>query len=362
MKKEIPSDTPTDNTVSSDIQFIHLLRAIAISMVVYAHFVGQSIGMNNAAWRPKLWIETYLLQPFGIIQSFGFAGVALFFLVSGYIITHVASTENRREFAIKRIWRIYPPLIVSVLICVLVMKLNGAPLPSWSDIFLNFTLFNYLLVPQVVIQGVAWSLVIEVTFYVLTFIFLNLLKRYPLAHLLVQSFLVAIVLIKCRAFGGNFFLFAVGFSYLPFLLSGQAFYFWQNKRLSLFWCVVIILLQFALIQWGIRSIQPQFLEVANSYLINFVFMLGLFLLLAQADIPRLHFIPKRLAEMSYSLYLLHGNIGIFILTVLGQHMPYFVALLMSIAATLLIAQLSLMLVEKPSQKFARYLKNIKKVS
>lgn len=145
-----------------DIAFIHLLRLVAVSMVLYDHLIAiYAERWKDILWMPPIWLNTYLFTPFGIIQSMGFIGVSLFFLVSGYIITHAASSETRREFLIKRVLRIYPPLIGSVLVCVICQPGTSRDI---GDILLNFTLLNYVSVPQVIIQGVAWSLVIEMSF------------------------------------------------------------------------------------------------------------------------------------------------------------------------------------------------------
>ncbi len=339
----------------ADIPFIHLLRAIAVSMVIYDHLIGSYIETKKWTWLPKTWLDTYVLAPFGIIQSFGFMGVALFFLVSGYIITHVASAESKLEFFIKRVFRIYPPLIVSVLVCLLCGKWIGVATPSLPDVFLNFTLLNFLHIPQVVIQGVAWSLVIEVEFYLITLLFLDALKRWPVLHVILQSLLVGASIFYCRAFGDNFFLFCAGFAYVPYLIIGQLAYYRQRQRMSLACFILLLILQFGLIQWGIRTIHTQFLPVGNSYLINFSFALGIFAVLAMSNMKAIEGFPKRVAEMSYSLYLLHGSIGIGVLNILTQHFSFLPSLAIALAATLLAAYLSFRFIEKPSQKLARRL-------
>ena len=344
------------SVVQGDIPFIHLLRAMAVIMVMYDHFVGQFLNQNTSiSWQPKVFIDTYLLNPLGIIQSFGFMGVSIFFLVSGYIITHVALSEDRKTFALKRVLRIYPPLIVSVLICIACIYLAGAPLPKLMDILLNFTLFNYLSAPQVVIQGVAWSLAIEVIFYLLTFLLLDVLKRASVLHILLQTIVVALAIYYKNSLGDNFFLFVVCISYLPFLLAGQIFYFWQRKRMSNFVCFAMLTLQFALMQWGLRLVQPDFLRLDNSYLINFIFSFFIFSMFALANVNSVSKWVKKIAEISYSIYLLHGSIGLLILGTLIHYTSYLSALITAIIATLLLAKLSFHLCEKPSQRLARYL-------
>ncbi len=255
----------------------------------------------------------------------------------------------------KRVLRIYPPLIVSVLICLACIYLAGAPLPELTDILLNFTLFNYISAPQVVIQGVAWSLAIEVIFYLLTFLLLDVLKRASVLHILLQTIVVALAIYYKNSLGDNFFLFVVCISYLPFLLAGQIFYFWQRKRMSNFVCFAMLTLQFALMQWGLRLVQPDFLRLDNSYLINFIFSFFIFSMFALANVNSVSKWVKKIAEISYSIYLLHGSIGLLILGTLIHYTSFLSALITAIVATLLLAKLSFHLCEKPSQRLARYL-------
>ncbi len=322
-------------------------------MVLYDHMVAVYLANLKQAWQPNSWLDIYLLTPLGIIQSFGFMGVALFFLVSGYIITHVASSESKIEFLIKRLCRIYPPLIVSILVALLFSKWTGLVIPDIQSIFLSFTLLNYFHIPQVIIQGVAWSLVIEVEFYLASLILLTSLKRWPAFHVVLQSIVVGLSILYCRSFGDQFFLFAAGYAYIPYLLVGQLFYYHQRKRITTPIFLLLVCLQFALIQWGIRSIHTAFLSTGNSYLINFVFAFALFSVVAMSNQKTIKGLPKRIAEMSYSLYLLHGSVGIGMLSILHSHLPYLPSLLIAIGITLGIAWLSFLLIEKPTQKMAR---------
>lgn len=89
---------------------ISLLRAIAALMVVYDHlFCIVPLRHFGSAAFPAPVVQEYISTPLGIIQDFGWLGVAIFFLVSGFIISHVAMRENRVEFIVKRVFRIYPP-------------------------------------------------------------------------------------------------------------------------------------------------------------------------------------------------------------------------------------------------------------
>jgi peptidoglycan/LPS O-acetylase OafA/YrhL len=345
------------HTAPVEITFIHLLRAVAVLLVVYAHMVGSYLADTKLTWLPNTLLEAHFIAPLGIIQSFGFMGVCLFFLVSGYIITHVASAENRWEFLVKRLCRIYPPFIVSVLVYLLCAKWINMPLDALDlkNLLLNFSLLNYVQSPQVIFHNAAWSLVIEIQFYLMTLLLLTSLKRWPIAHVLLQSLLLALAMHYNRQFGANFFLFCASAAYLPYLIAGQLFYYHQRQRIKTCAYLALLGLQFSLLLWGLRSIHTPFLALNNSYLTNFVFSFALFSVLGMANLPSLRGFLKRIADMSYSIYLLHGSIGIALLNILCQRYAYLPSLLAALGCTLLLAYLSFRFIEKPSQRFARYL-------
>jgi peptidoglycan/LPS O-acetylase OafA/YrhL len=56
----------------------------------------------------------------------GHLGVGIFFLVSGFIISHVAEKETRAEFVVKRVLRIWPTLTIAVFLMWLLKSLFGA--------------------------------------------------------------------------------------------------------------------------------------------------------------------------------------------------------------------------------------------
>lgn len=109
---------------SDRIIFLDYLRAVACLLVVLAHLY--LIGLNNyqemAVWVPSVKAHLFgvdaadrnIFQPavmfmaikFGIIT--GTLGVAIFFLISGFVILRAVERESPGEFIVKRIFRIYP--------------------------------------------------------------------------------------------------------------------------------------------------------------------------------------------------------------------------------------------------------------
>ncbi|HTV40269.1 MAG TPA: acyltransferase [Candidatus Sulfotelmatobacter sp.] len=103
---------------SNHIDFLDQVRGIAILSVFLVHAFGQSFGVAVLPWNgwhagfgaPKLFL---LLLPL----SYGFAGVSIFFVVSGFCI-HLSFHQHPdwRAFFIRRFFRIYPPYLFALLL------------------------------------------------------------------------------------------------------------------------------------------------------------------------------------------------------------------------------------------------------
>src|SRR5438477_6323288 len=94
--------------------------------------------------------------------------LTFFFVVIGFIITHVALQESPFEFVVKRVMRIYPPLIVSVLVyaavCWVYQLAAGASLftlsaPSWQATLRSMIVVNGIFEDPQFINGVLCTLV-----------------------------------------------------------------------------------------------------------------------------------------------------------------------------------------------------------
>lgn len=89
-------------------------------------------------------------------------GVITFFLISGYIIAEVCTLEDPATFLVKRIFRIYPLYIF----CVLAQfMLSDGAIPPWSALWPRFSLLGDFLGTAHVLNGVDWTLRIELVFY-----------------------------------------------------------------------------------------------------------------------------------------------------------------------------------------------------
>ncbi len=347
------------------LSFINLLRCGAVFLVIWAHLIANFTTSNKVSWQPVKIVREYVTQPLGIIQDFGFFGVVLFFIISGFIITYVAQRENTLSFITKRVFRIYPTYILSLVVILLAnfIYTSATGLKSlgdrnFEDFLWASSLLHLVRIPANSISGVAWTLIIEVIFYILCAIFLGFIKNRPrLAMLCILGSVIAI-LVPCKNFGPNYFLFAISVSYVPFLLMGQLLYYFWSKRIKLWEFGLLWLLIYGTIMYTIENLQPRFYQLNNSYPITFmyayvVFVIGL-VLNERIRVPR---VIEFYSRISYSVYLYHGGVGLLILSYLKLNLKlnYTLSLAVTLVLVTLVSYLSWRFMESPSQNFARYL-------
>jgi peptidoglycan/LPS O-acetylase OafA/YrhL len=141
------------------------LRGVAILLVICRHTV---------LFRAPGW-DALLVQ-------FGWAGVDLFFVLSGFLISGLLFSEYRRSntirfgrFAIRRALKIYPAFYALVLLTVLIRIIQHSPAPILAP-FLHDVFFLQSYFPGT--YGHFWSLSVEEHFYILLPLGMYLLIRW----------------------------------------------------------------------------------------------------------------------------------------------------------------------------------------
>src|SRR5476649_2836095 len=120
--------------IKGRIVFLDYMRVFAFMSVMIGHkFYDDLIWMASS---PEVHITLRALaQMLMPLCLGGAAGVVVFFLTSGYIITHVLRSEKPGEFLIKRFFRIYPLYVTAIIIETAVnYYIGGAPVPPASTL------------------------------------------------------------------------------------------------------------------------------------------------------------------------------------------------------------------------------------
>ena len=138
---------------------LDLLRFFAAFSVVFYHYIA----------RP----EASAFQAFADIAKFGYLGVPIFFMISGYVISLSAANRSAYQFAVSRVVRLYPALWFGVFFTAGSLYFLSGQSFSVADISTNLTLLNdYLGIPN--IDGVYWTLQAELKFYACVFLLVAL--------------------------------------------------------------------------------------------------------------------------------------------------------------------------------------------
>jgi peptidoglycan/LPS O-acetylase OafA/YrhL len=348
---------------------IALVRAVAALIVVYDHLVGLWPQRNGVAWLPAQLADRWIFEPLHLMMYGSGMAVAMFFLVSGFVIVYVAQRETRREFTIKRALRIFPPLWLSIILLLVVYALafawSDAPglhgyavedvlaqANPWPYIVAAMTLGNYLAgTPPV--NGVAWTLIVEVLFYLIVALLLPLLKARPRVAMCVAF--GALALLQIVAHGNSVvFLLAVNGVYVTYLFLGSLIYLRWAGRIGNGFFLAGTLAFAGLFLRGVRDIVLQPPYDLSDYGVSYALAwLAFLVFLLIDDKLRLGKVSSFFSRISYSLYLNHGGLGLVALTLLYPWLGYPAALALTFLLVVAISAASYRWVEAPSQRLAR---------
>ncbi len=294
---------------------IDFLRFVACVSVVIWHFTAR---------RSEILPYGYLVK--GPPWNLGWVGVNLFFIISGYVVSHtLLKSYNARDFIFKRLIRIYPTLWL--LLPIVFLGQYFIPYSIFKD---RSSLANLLgsmtLVPPSVLNllnianfdwltGVLWSLKVEMVFYILCYILFNF---FPYKKIVFYSVLIctltSILMIVVLNFNSNYanpievVLKGLGFDYLPWFVLGMLFY--EQKVLKENRHLMIVL--FSVFALAISVSKSNF---SSDQIAEFIVLVLFVLVVFRKENSRLIKLKifQVLGFSSYEMYLIHQGLGIPIL-------------------------------------------------
>lgn len=310
------------------------LRGLAAIAVVFYHYFfryDQLYGHSGIAtdWT---WLGQY--------------GVHLFFIVSGFVIFWTLHRIRRpADFIVSRFSRLYPAYWAAAALTFLVIYFMGLPGReiSVSSALKNVLMFHsYLGVPH--IDGVYWTLTVELTFYFWMFaVYLSgYLEKaeFVFIPVLLLAVLKPDAIAEIEILQKLFIL-----KYAPLFLAGICFYRLMEGRHQA--------RSLAFLALSLTS--TLFIYSVAEFLV-FTVLYGFFYLAVIGKLPflRAGFLVF-VGSISYSFYLLHQNIGFVVLNKgyeLGWHPLFSVAVSISLTAAL--AWVFFRFIEKPSLRAIRH--------
>ena len=155
------------------IDYIDLLRVLALGSVISFHYLFNGISKGT--------VDSISPSPLFGVAKYGYLGVELFFLISGFVILY-STNRSPIEFIKRRFLRLYPMFWIAIIFIFLVTNL-----PFWekSGPNLNKTLLNLTMIPTAFggewVDQAHWFLLRELQFYlfIVIMMFLGLGKKLP---------------------------------------------------------------------------------------------------------------------------------------------------------------------------------------
>lgn len=160
---------------------LDLLRILAAAMIVIYHFGYR--GPAQPGWMPSAYPEIA-----GFAQEM-WAGVAFFFIISGFVIAWSAEKGDAWTFAVSRAARLYPAFLAAMTLTAFGMWLIAPAGVAEFQVSAARYIANLTMVSkaagQPFMDGAYWSIVVEVIFYgwVAVFLALGLFHRRQLTLL-----------------------------------------------------------------------------------------------------------------------------------------------------------------------------------
>ncbi len=308
---------------SSQLYFPEIdgIRFLAISLVILFHSHGYFAEKSLLLYSDNDKHSGLL----NLIMQNGDRGVELFFVLSGFILCLPFAQQfinNGKKillakYYLRRVTRLEPPYIIAMtLIFVLQLANHVRPLsvllPSWlaSLIYSHNLIYHH----APLLTVVAWSLEIEIQFYLLAPFLFRLLKLKPAVRrsLIIAATLLLICLQSVyhppfRSIYSYAQYFFIGILLADFYVSNSASRLFNHKSIVL----VAILLLTAICLWPVKDISADSIGYLFVQL-TFPFIIGLFYyIVLKNDIVKkifsYKFVPV-IGGMCYSIYLLHYTI------------------------------------------------------
>jgi exopolysaccharide production protein ExoZ len=346
--------------VRDQIAFIQTLRGISVLLVLWVHLGGALSVKTGVSWLPYVLIETYLARPLQLWHGGAHLGVVLFFLISGFIITHVSFREGRRQFAVRRVYRLLPPFLIAFgLVGVALAGFDPHPLiaapTSAIDLALNLTNTTWFVGSNDML-GPTWSLVPEVLFYIIVLAAIPYARRNPQTSTGCMLLLTAaIVGSAIRVYpAGHVFLTIV--LYLPVFIVGRCIYFARRGVGNLgIWIGFICAAWLVFTCFNLIVQRDLFLGGAGpAAAFTYVYAMAIFCLMLKFNTLATPRVLSFVADISYGLYLYHMPVGS-IVAVVGQRTgaPFTLTFIVAIGASIFVSWLSFVGLERSSWRLSR---------
>lgn len=245
----------------------------------------------------------------------GGLGVSLFFMISGFVIyMSLNHSSTIKSFIISRFARLYPAYWTAIFITSLFIFIFRDTF-NLEQFLANLTMFQYWL-RYSNIDGVYWTLRVEMSYYILMIIIFYFKSFFKIQHAIIAWLFLQIIingiLIKFLNFDYLIIkvistLFILDFVHL-FIAGMMLYYLYEKQQVTLSYTLICF------------SLVNSYIVDDTYHFISFFFFIVLFISIFKFNIRilRINFF-RFLGTISYSLYLLHQVIGYIVMDYLYQY-------------------------------------------
>ncbi|TJV03410.1 MAG: acyltransferase [Mesorhizobium sp.] len=330
----------------SRIEWIDYARFFAAFMVMGYHY-----GVNGV--RNGKLTDLEPLDRAATVLQYGYLGVPLFFMISGFVIMSSASSGSPLKFAISRVFRLWPAFIVCLTLTSIVLAIWPSPL---MPISVEQYLVNLTMIPTSfgvpVVDGVYWTLKTELMFYAAVFVALSL-RLIGYAQMLVEAW-VAWLLVSFMMGSGHGFL----QSYDAFFAAGCIFFFVYRDGLS----IRTVVAAAVCVMVGLQVAELPTTDFINatygptlSRQVVIGIVIGFFVVFLAMSAPasgsRTLPYARQIGALTYPMYLLHAYIGYTLMSRFGSSAHPLATLTTMAVAILGASWLIARFIERPAQQF-----------
>jgi peptidoglycan/LPS O-acetylase OafA/YrhL len=265
---------------------------------------------------------------FSSVAGYGYLGVNLFFIISGFVIAMSAEAATWQSFLRSRIIRLVPAMWICASVTAIGILAIGAftsgqevqskfvqsasSKNTWGNYFASLTLapawFGF-----VGIDAAYWSLRIEVQFYLAVCLLLLFDKRSWTTGILIV-WLVGSTINLIRPIWRIDFVLCL--TWAPYFVVGIIFHSWRTRGVSLLKVIGLAWSSLLCVSYGYKSAVKDGYEIP---IISCSIVIGLIALFALTIVKPHQLIPNKdalfakiglgLGAISYPLYLIHQELG-----------------------------------------------------
>lgn len=312
------------------IDFANNLRGFAALSVVIFHLLsvfwiradGVSGMTGNPVYTGPLPGLAELMGHLISVVNLGAFGVGLFFLISGFVIPFSLKKYSNKQFLLARFFRIYPAYLVGFLILLVVLFVGcwfyHHSYPYTSNVVIANSLLSWDLFNYPTIDGISWTLQIEIKFYLVCALFATIIRQNLYKNLLLLTFIFLIFSVLSIMFFNPVaaflhysklinlvYVFQENSMFITFMFIGTAFHFYYFKAINKTQAVITIglLLAFFATAWYVGAAKGSAGDSFFSYFLAIIIFSVCYFFKGHIKFNKMF---GKLADISYSLYIVHA--------------------------------------------------------